>query len=85
MTAVPPTCTRMTTTAIKSVNLALAFLLELILLAAVAYSAFHLHVPTGVKWLLATASLIALAAIWSVIAAPTAKRRLPPTPLVCSR
>lgn len=72
----------MSTTPAKGLNLALAFLLELILLAAIAYSAFHLHVATEVKWLVGIAAPLGLAVIWSLIAAPTAKRRLAPIPLV---
>ena len=37
--------------------------------------------PTGVRWLVGIAAPVGLAAIWSVIAAPTAKRRLRRVPL----
>ena len=66
----------------KGLNLGFAFLLELCLLAALACWGYRLHVDTAVRWLVAVGAPLALAATWSVIAAPNARRRLPPAPLV---
>jgi hypothetical protein len=66
----------------KAVNLGLAFVLELALLAAIAYWGWRLTGSPPVRWLLAIAAPAALALIWSQVAAPNARRRLPPTQLV---
>jgi Protein of unknown function (DUF2568) len=66
----------------KSINLGLAFVLELALLAAIAYWGSQLSGSPAVRWLVAIAAPAALALIWSQIAAPNARRRLPPAPLV---
>jgi hypothetical protein len=67
---------------VKALNLGLAFVLELCLLAALAYWGFQLDAATVVRWLVAIAAPLVLALIWSRVAAPTARRRLAPTPLV---
>lgn len=66
----------------KGLNLGLAFLLELALLAAIAYWGWHLSAPSAVRWLVAIAAPAVLALAWSRIAAPDARSRLPPTRLV---
>jgi hypothetical protein len=66
----------------RSLNLALAFLLELALLAAVAYWGSQLSASTAVRWIVAVGAPLSLAVIWSLIASPDANWRLPPTPLV---
>lgn len=66
----------------KAANLGLAFLLELALLAALAYWSFHLGASTGVCLAVAASATIGLALLWSLIAAPNAKRRLDTIPLV---
>ena len=66
----------------KALNLGLAFLLELALLAALAYWGWSLDAATAARWLVAVAAPVGLAVIWSLIAAPTAKRRLSPAPLL---
>jgi Protein of unknown function (DUF2568) len=67
---------------VKSANLALAFLLELALLAALAYWGYRLDAAFTVRWLAAIGAPALLALIWGLVAAPTAKRRLPPAQLV---
>ena len=66
----------------KALNLGLAFLLELVALAALAYWGYRLHAAVAVRWLVAIVSPLTLAVVWTQIAAPTAKRRLPRTPLL---
>ena len=66
----------------KALNLGLAFLVELLALAALAYWGYRLHAAVAVRWLVAIGAPLALAVVWSQIAAPTARRRLPPTPLL---
>jgi hypothetical protein len=71
-----------TTTALSAINLTVAFVLELVLLAAIGYWGFHLRAPTAVNWLLGVGAPVLVALIWSLIAAPRASRRLRPKPLV---
>jgi hypothetical protein len=66
----------------KSLNLGLAFLLELALLAAVAYWAAGLNGSTVVRWSVLVGAPLALALVWSLIAAPNARRRLSAAPLI---
>ena len=66
----------------KALNLGLAFLLELAALAALAYWGYRLDADVAVRWLAAIGAPLTLAVVWSQIAAPTAKRRLPRTPLL---
>jgi Na+/melibiose symporter-like transporter len=66
----------------KGLNLGLGFLLELALLAALAYWGSQLSTSTAGRWLVAIAAPAALAALWSLIAAPTARRRLSTRPLI---
>jgi Protein of unknown function (DUF2568) len=63
-------------------NLGLAFLLELAALAALAYWGYRLDASAGVRWIVAIGAPLALALTWSLIAAPTARRRLARTPLL---
>jgi len=67
---------------VRALNLGLAFLLELCLLAALAYWGYRLDASAGVRWAAAVAAPLALALAWSQIAAPTAKRRLDQVPLL---
>jgi hypothetical protein len=67
---------------VKGVNLGLAFLLELGLLAALAYWGFQLDATTAVQWLAGIGAPLALAVIWGLVAAPRARRRLPLSQLV---
>jgi len=67
---------------VKSANLALAFVLELAVLAAVAYSGYRLDAGVAVRAVAAIGAPVLLALVWELVAAPTAKRRLPPVPLV---
>lgn len=66
----------------RSLNLALAFLLELCLLAAIVYWGLQLDASTGVRWVVGIGAAAVLALVWAVFAAPTAKRRLLRTPLI---
>jgi Protein of unknown function (DUF2568) len=69
-------------TRVRAVNLALAFLLELALLVAVAYWGYRLDAAFALRWLAAIGTPGLLALVWGLVAAPTAKRRLPPPQLV---
>lgn len=66
----------------KALNLGLAFLLELCLLAALAYWGYQLDAATAVRMVVAIGAPAVLALTWSRFAAPTAERRLPQTPLI---
>jgi hypothetical protein len=66
----------------KAVNIGLAFVLELALLAALGYWGSRLGASVPVRWLAAVGAVVAVALLWSQIAAPNAKRRLAAAPLV---
>lgn len=66
----------------KAVNLALAFLLELALLAALGFWGFHLGRSNAVHWIVGLAAPLLLAVVWGRIAAPMAGHRLHPTQLL---
>lgn len=66
----------------RALNLGLAFLLELCVLAALAYWGYSLDASSAVRWVVALGAPLALALTWSQIAAPTARRRLPRTQLL---
>jgi hypothetical protein len=63
--------------AVRGANLALRFLLELCLLAAVAYWGSQIGSSALVNVLVAIAAPVALGAVWGVFLAPKASRRLP--------
>jgi hypothetical protein len=63
-------------TALKSANLALAFLLELALLAAFAYWGFHVGSSTLTRWLLGIGIPLIVAGFWGLFMAPKSRRRL---------
>ena len=63
-------------------NAALAFLLELAMLAALGLWAFHSTPGGWLSWLAAVAIVAAAILIWAVWAAPRSKTRLPPLPLL---
>ena len=67
---------------VRTANLGLAFVLELCALAALAYWGDRLDAATPVRWSVALGAPLVLALTWSQIAAPTARRRLPRTPLL---
>lgn len=60
----------------RSTNLALAFLLELALLGSLAYWGYRLDAGVAVRVVAAIGAPVLLGLTWSLIAAPTAKRRL---------
>ncbi|MGN6377807.1 MAG: YrdB family protein [Gaiellales bacterium] len=66
----------------KALNQGLAFVLELCLLAALAYWGFHLDAGTAVQWLAGIGAPVGLAVVWGLVAAPRARRRLPPSQLI---
>lgn len=66
----------------KALNLALAFLLELVLLVALGFWGFHLGRSNVVHWLVGLGAPLVLAVVWSQIAAPMAEHRLEPTQLL---
>ena len=63
-------------------NAALAFLLELAMLAAFGFWAVHSTPGGWLSWLAAVAIVAAAILIWAVWAAPRSKTRLPPLPLL---
>jgi hypothetical protein len=67
---------------VRALNLGLAFVLELALLAALAYWGFQLDATTAVQWLAGIGAPVALAVVWGLVAAPRARRRLPPSKLI---
>jgi hypothetical protein len=66
----------------RAANLTLAFVLELAVLVAFGTWGFELHTPTAVRWTLGLGIPAATAVLWGALAAPTARRRLPRTPLL---
>jgi hypothetical protein len=62
---------------LKGANLALAFLLELCLLAALGYWGFRVGQGPLAKWALGLGSPLLLAAVWGAFMAPKAWRPLP--------
>lgn len=63
-------------TVAKSLNLGLAFLLELAMLAAFAYWGFHTGSTTLTRLLLSVGVPLIVAVIWGLFMAPKARRRL---------
>ncbi|MFN8515540.1 MAG: YrdB family protein [Chloroflexia bacterium] len=62
---------------LKGANLALRFLLELCLLAAVGYWGFHVGGGTLVKVVLGISAPVLVAVVWGTFMAPKARVRLP--------
>jgi len=65
---------------LESLNIALAFGLELAMLAAFAFFGFKSVDHTVLRWLVALALPLAVAALWGVLLAPKAAHRLPMVP-----
>jgi hypothetical protein len=65
-------------TAIKGANLALRFLLELCVLAAVAYWGSRVTTSTAVNVVTAIVAPLVIAVLWGALLAPNAARRLRP-------
>lgn len=65
---------------LKGANLALRFLLELCLLAAVGYWGFHVGGGTLVKVVLGISAPVLVAVVWGTFMAPKARVRLPRWP-----
>ena len=61
---------------VKNANLALAFLLELCMLAALCYWGFVAGQGTLQKLVLGLGTLLVVAVVWGIFAAPRATRRL---------
>ena len=66
--------------ALASLNLVLAFALEIAMLAAFAYFGFRVTDHTLVRWVLAVALPLVAAGLWGAILAPKAVHRLPMVP-----
>jgi len=64
------------TALLKSINLAVAFLLELAMLVAYAGWGFHIGTTTLLKILLGIGTPILVAVIWSIFMAPRSQKRL---------
>ena len=65
---------------LKNLNLALSFLLELVMLVAFGYWGFNTGDSTVVHWVLGLGVPVLAIIIWSIYNAPQSKRRLPRTP-----
>jgi len=65
---------------LKNINLALSFLLELVMLVAYGYWGFHTGDSTLVHILFGIGLPVIAIIIWSIYNAPQSKRRLPRTP-----
>ncbi len=65
---------------LKGINLALAFILELVMLVAFGYWGFNTGSSTVVHWILGLGVPAIAITIWSIFNAPQSKRRLPQTP-----
>ncbi len=65
-------------TAAQSANLALRVLLELAVLAALAFWGFQLHGPAGMRVLAGLGAPVAAAVVWGAFASPRAAVTLPP-------
>lgn len=63
-------------TALKTLNLAFAFILELCLLAALGYWGWQTGGTLLVRLALGVGAPLLLAIVWGIFAAPTAQRRL---------
>jgi hypothetical protein len=61
---------------LKQINSALAFFLELIMLAAFCYWGFYGEKSVLLKWLLGIGTPLAVVVIWGLYLAPNAKHRL---------
>ena len=64
--------------AIKAANLALAFLLELCMLAAFAYWGFQTGAGLGMQLVLGIGAPVLAAVVWGIFVAPRAPVKLPP-------
>jgi hypothetical protein len=62
---------------LKTLNLALAFILELGLLAAFAYGGWQTGDALWTKIVFALGAALLVAVVWSIFAAPASRRRLP--------
>ena len=62
--------------ALRSANLALSFLLELCLLAALAYWGFSTQTSTAIKILLGVGTPLLVAVVWGLLLAPRAPVQL---------
>jgi hypothetical protein len=63
--------------AIKSLNLGLAFLLELCMFISISYWGFQQGKTTFTSWVVAIACISAAIVLWAIFAAPNSKTRLP--------
>lgn len=61
---------------IKSINLSIAFLLELCLLAAFSYIGFHLGMGVTLGWIACIGFPVLVAILWGWVLAPHAGHRL---------
>ncbi len=66
--------------ALKGLNLALAFLLELVMLVAFGYWGFNTGDSTLLHWILGLGVPLIAIVIWGIFNAPNSKRRLPQMP-----
>jgi len=65
---------------LQALNLALAFALELAMLAAFAYFGFQATDHVLARWVLAVALPVMVAGLWGAVLAPKAAHRLPMMP-----
>jgi len=65
---------------LKSLNVALAFVLELAMLAALGYFGYRVVDQPLLRWVLALALPAVVAVLWGMLLAPKAANRLAPMP-----
>lgn len=70
---------------LKALNLAAAFLLEVVLLVAFCYWGFHASHSSTLQWLLGIGAPVGAIILWSVLAAPKSDHRLSRSPLAVFR
>ncbi|MBS1772815.1 MAG: YrdB family protein [Bacteroidetes bacterium] len=66
-------------TLLKTLNLALAFILELFMLYAMGYWGFHLKQSTGIRWFVGIGLPVVVAIVWGIFLAPKSVMQTPPT------
>lgn len=64
-------------TLLKTLNLALAFFLELFMLYAIGYWGFHLKQSTGIRWFVGIGLPVLVAIVWGIFLAPKSVVQVP--------
>ncbi len=70
------TATNISMQIIKALNLGVAFLLELVMLAALVFAGLHFSVAAWLKWVITIGAPIIVMILWGLWAAPNSSTRL---------